>query len=117
MDGIYLHPSMQNRWLLVALLDGQQMHEAAFNFRVIAELDFADGPFLLGYSLWLDLRLRNPHAAFRFQRQRANIYRIGRSADASILVENGIHLQQLIWPKRPCFHDREYKIGLQDQRR
>jgi len=37
------------------------MHKSACNFREMAELDFANCPFLLGNPLWLDLLLRNPH--------------------------------------------------------
>jgi len=108
---------MQNcRWL-VAFPLGQQMCKSAFNFREIAELDYPNCPFLLGNALGLDLRLCGPQPMPGFQRKRARIYRIGRCAYASVLVENRIHLAHFVWPKRPCFHDREHKIRIQCQRR
>jgi len=93
---------MQNRRRLVAELLGQRVHKPACNFTEIAELDDPDGAFLPGNSPGLDLRLCGPHPMPRFQHQRARIDRIGRSAQASVLVEDRIHLRYFVWSKRPC---------------
>lgn len=104
------------RWLVVFFL-GQQVHKSAFNFLEIAEVDYPNCPFLFGNSLGLDLRLCGPHPMPRFQRKRARVYRVGRGAYASVLVEDSIHLLYFVWPKRLCFHNREHKISIQCQRR
>ena len=52
---------MQNRRWLVAFHDWQQMRKSAFDLRVKPELDDPDNSLLLGNSLRLDTRLRDPY--------------------------------------------------------
>ena len=106
---------MQNRRWLVAFLDWQQMRKSAFDLCVKPELDDPDGSLLLGNSLRLDTRLRDPYPSLGFQCNRAHVDRVRLGADASVLIEDRIHLQHLVGSKRPGFHDREDEVGLQYQ--
>jgi len=83
---------MQSSCRLVVFLLGQQVHKSACDFREMAELDYPNCPLLLGNPLGLDLLLRNPHPTSRFQRNRAYVNRVGRCADASVLVHDRVHL-------------------------